>query len=74
MPTHTVVGYIRGKNDMSMNEDSIVEYYKKNGYTITSEYLRKLNIEGKISLMERSKFLEIITELEMKPKRNRKII
>ena len=54
-----------------MNKTKIVEYYNKHGYTGTRKYLKNLNINGKISLMERITFLELLVELELKPKRNR---
>tara|TARA_Y100000310_G_scaffold124386_1_gene123105 strand:- start:1253 stop:1426 length:174 start_codon:yes stop_codon:yes gene_type:complete len=55
-----------------MNKTKIVEYYNIHGYTLSCEYLKKLNSTNKISLMERAKYLDLIVELEMKPKRRNK--
>ena len=50
----------------------ILKYYKEWGYITTIEYLRELSLNGKIALTERSKLQSMITELEVKPKRNKK--
>tara|TARA_Y100000310_G_scaffold107216_1_gene105698 strand:+ start:188 stop:358 length:171 start_codon:yes stop_codon:yes gene_type:complete len=53
-------------------KEKILKYYKEWGYITTIEYLRELSLNGKISLIERSKLQSMITELEVKPKRNRR--
>ena len=50
----------------------ITKYYKEWGYTRTIEYLRELSLNGKIILTERAELQNMITELEVKPKRNKK--
>ena len=49
----------------------ILKYYDKNGYTLTMNHITKLNSSGKISLKERSELEELITHLELQPKRNK---
>ena len=53
-------------------KNNILKYYKEWGYITTIEYLRELSINGKITLTERAKLQSMITELEVKPKRNKK--
>ena len=53
-------------------KNKILAYYKEWGYIPTIEYLRELSINGKITLVERSKLQSMITELEVKPKRGKK--
>jgi len=53
-------------------KDKILEYYNKWGYTRTIEYLRELSGDGVLVLTERAKLQEMITELEVTPKRKRK--
>ena len=53
-------------------KNEILKYYDKNGYTLTMDYITKLNSSGKISLKERSELEEFITHLEVQPKRNKK--
>ena len=55
-----------------MKEEDILKYYKEWGYITTIEYLRELSLNGKIALTERVKLQDMITELEEKPKRNKK--
>ena len=50
----------------------ILKYYDTNGYTLTMDHITKLNSSGKISLKERSGLEELITHLELQPKRNKK--
>ena len=50
----------------------ILKYYDKNGYTLTTNHITELNSSGKISLKERSELEELITHLELQPKRNKK--
>ena len=51
----------------------ILKYYKEWGYIRTIEYLRELSLNGKIALTERAELQSMITELEVKPKRNKRI-
>ena len=53
-------------------KEKILKYYKEWGYIRTIEYLRELSINGKIVLKERAELQSMITELELKPKRNRR--
>ncbi len=53
-------------------KEKILKYYKEWGYIPTIEYLRELSLNGKIVLTERTKLQNMITELELKPKRNRR--
>ena len=53
-------------------KEKILKYYKEWGYIRTIEYLRELSLNGKITLVERSKLQSMITELEVQPKRNKK--
>ena len=53
-------------------KNDILKYYNEWGYIPTIEYLRELSINGKITLVERSKLQSMITELEVKPKRGKK--
>jgi len=53
-------------------KNKILEYYNKWGYITTIEYLRELSLNGKIVLTERVKLQDMITELELQPKRNRR--
>ena len=53
-------------------KEKILKYYKEWGYIPTIEYLRELSLNGKIVLTERSKLQSMITELEVKPKRNKR--
>ena len=55
-----------------MKNDDILKYYKEWGYIHTIEYLRELSLNGKIVLKERAELQSMITELELKPKRNRR--
>ena len=55
-----------------MKNDDILKYYKEWGYIRTIEYLRELSLNGKITLVERAELQSMITELELKPKRNRR--
>ena len=54
-----------------MKED-VLEFYNKWGYTRTIEYLRDLSRDGVLVLTERAKLQDMITELEVTPKRKRK--
>ena len=58
------------KNIMKKND--ILKHYKEWGYIHTIEYLRELSINGKITLVERTELQDMITELEIIPKRKRK--
>ena len=42
------------------------------GYDRAREYIRQLNIQGKISVMERSKLMNMIAEKDIIPKRYKK--
>ena len=53
-------------------KEEILKYYKEWGYIHTIEYLRELSLNGKIILTERAELQNMITELEVKPKRNKK--
>ena len=53
-------------------KEKILKYYKEWGYIPTIEYLRELSLNGKIVLKERAELQSMITELELKPKRNRR--
>ena len=53
-------------------KEKILKYYKEWGYISTIEYLRELSLNGKITLVERSELQSMVTELEVKPKRNKK--
>ena len=55
-----------------MKKNDILKYYKEWGYIPTIEYLRELSLNGKIVLKERAELQSMITELELKPKRNRR--
>jgi len=55
-----------------MKENDILKYYKEWGYIPTIEYLRELSLNGKIVLTERTKLQNMITDLEIQPKRNKK--
>ena len=55
-----------------MKEKDILKYYKEWGYIRTIEYLRELSINGKITLVERTGLQDMITKLEIIPKRKRK--
>ena len=55
-----------------MKED-VLKFYKKWGYTRTIEYLRDLSSNGILTLTERVELQDMITELEMMPKRKKKI-
>ena len=55
-----------------MKEKDILKYYKEWGYIRTIEYLRELSLNGKITLVERTELQDMITELEIIPKRKRK--
>ena len=55
-----------------MKKNDILKYYKEWGYIRTIEYLRELSLNGKIVLTERTKLQNMIAELELKPKRNRR--
>ena len=56
----------------STMKEKILKYYKEWGYIRTIEYLRELSLNGKIVLKERAELQSMITELELKPKRNRR--
>ena len=53
-------------------KEEILKHYKEWGYIHTIEYLRGLSISGEITLVERAELQSMITELELKPKRNRR--
>ena len=53
-------------------KEKILKYYKEWGYIRTIEYLRELSLNDKITLTERAELQSMITELEVKPKRNKK--
>ena len=55
-----------------MKNDDILEYYKEWGYITTIEYLRELSLNGKIALTERAELQNMIADLEIKPKRNKR--
>ncbi len=57
---------------MSVRED-VLGYYRIWGYNRTIEYLRKLSSSSRLVLKERAELQDMITELEMKPKRKSKI-
>ena len=57
------------KNTM---KEKILKHYKEWGYIHTIEYLRGLSINGKITLVERTELQDMITEIEIIPKRKRK--
>ncbi len=57
---------------MSVRED-VLGYYRIWGYNRTIEYLRELSSSGRLVLKERAELQDMITELEMKPKRKSKI-
>ena len=50
----------------------ILKYYKEWGYIRTIEYLRELSLNGKIALTERTKLQNMIADLEIQPKRNKR--
>ena len=52
-------------------KNDILKYYNEWGYTRTIEYLRKLSSDGIIVLTERVKLQDMITDLEVKPKRKK---
>ena len=49
----------------------IVKYYDKNGYTLTMDYISELNTIGKLSLKERGELEDLVTHMEIQPKRNK---
>ena len=53
-------------------KEKILKHYKEWGYIHTIEYLRGLSINGKITLVERTELQDMITEIEIIPKRKRK--
>ena len=53
-------------------KEKILKYYKEWGYITTIEYLRELSLNSKITLVERTKLQNMITDLEVKPKRGKK--
>ena len=53
-------------------KNKILAYYKEWGYIPTIEYLRELSINDKITLVERTKLQNMIADLEIQPKRNKK--
>ena len=53
-------------------KNNILKYYKEWGFITTIEYLRELSLNSKITLVERTKLQNMITELEVQPKRNKK--
>ena len=53
-------------------KEKILKYYKEWGYISTIEYLRELSLNGKITLVERTKLQNMIADLEIQPKRNKK--
>ena len=53
-------------------KEKILKYYKEWGYIPTIEYLRERSLNGKIALTERTKLQNMITDLEIQPKRNKK--
>jgi len=55
-----------------IKKNDIIKYYKEWGYITTIEYLRELSMHGKITLIERTKLQNMITDLEVKPKRGKK--
>jgi len=55
-----------------MKKKDILAYYNEWGYIRTIEYLRELSLNGKIVLKERVELQDMIADLEIKPKRNKK--
>ena len=49
-----------------------VLYYKNNGYTNTINYLKELYSNDKISMIDKSKIINELNNLEVVPKRLRK--
>ena len=47
----------------------IIEYYNKNGYKPTVEYIKKLNRSGDINLNERAIYHNMVTEIYLQPSR-----
>jgi hypothetical protein len=56
-----------------MTNKEIKEYYKKNGYKLTLDYIRKQQGIGNITVKERAKFYSIITELYLRKSRQKAI-
>ena len=50
-----------------MNIDNIINYYRENGYSSTLEYIKDLNINGKISLNERAILQNLVTDMYTEP-------
>ena len=55
-------------------KNKILAYYKEWGYIPTIAYLRALSINGKITLVERAELQSMITELEIQPKRKKRLL
>ena len=49
----------------------ILKYYDTNGYTLTMDYITELNTIGKLSLKERGELEDLVTHMEIQPKRNK---
>ena len=49
----------------------ILRYYDNNGYTLTMDYIVILNKMGKLSLKERGELEDLVTHMEIQPKRNK---
>ena len=57
-----------------MKNKEILKYYKEWGYTRTIEYLRELSLNDKITLTERAELQDMITDLEIQPKRKKRLL
>ena len=55
-------------------KEKILKYYKEWGYIPTIEYLRELSLNGKIALTERAELQDMITDLEIQPKRKKRLL
>ena len=55
-------------------KNDILKYYKEWGYIRTIEYLRELSLNGKIALTERAELQDVITDLEIQPKRKKRLL
>ena len=53
--------------DYDTAKDMVISYYNEWGYTRTLQYLRQLNSNGDIALLQRCKIQDIITELYLTP-------
>ena len=52
----------------------ILKYYKEWGYIRTIEYLRELSLNDKITLTERAELQDMIADLEIQPKRKKRLL